>query len=63
MGQFGPTLENVIRLTMQLVDGGKKATDIILKGEDEVKLKYLTSTMAASNTSIGPYMKIDCSYL
>lgn len=48
---------------MQLVDGGKKATDIILKGEDEVKLKYLTSTMAASNTSIGPYMKIDCSYL
>lgn len=46
-----PTLEDIARLTMLPMFGEANDMGIVLEEEDEVKLRYLTSTMIATRTS------------
>lgn len=49
-GEFNPTLEDVMRLTMLPLFGEANDVAIVLEENDQVKLKHLTATMAASRT-------------
>lgn len=46
-----PTLEDMVSLTTLSMLGKRNATGVVLEGDDEQKLQYLTSAMAASKTS------------
>lgn len=47
-GECTPILEDVACLTMLSVFGDSNSTAVVLKGEDEVKQRYLNSLMSAS---------------
>lgn len=50
-GEFRPTLDDVVSLTMLPIYGERNSMGAVLKGVDEDKLHSLTSAMAASKMS------------
>lgn len=51
VGEFTRTLEDGSWLTLLLMFGEANAMGIILEGEDQVNLKYLTVAMTSSRLS------------
>lgn len=50
MGEFTPTLGDVVRLKLLSMFGKINAMGMVLEEEDEMKLWYVTSAMIASRT-------------
>lgn len=62
LGKFNAILKDVVRMTMLQLFGDDNVMRIVIEGEDQINLEYLTATKAALKTS-GKSTSLDCGFL